>query len=139
MQWIQISVQFSYIPYNFEHKKLYNEDQTIFLKKKSNDFSIRNKYELLGFNNNYIINFIVEPQFCKLNYNIILIRILLEQYLIKNSYYKHLLNKKNEQKKIIHCIFSLDNVNPYFYDEDDLYNELNYNIINNTLENYIKY
>jgi len=125
--------------YNFEHKKLYNEDQKIFLKTKSNDFSIRNKYELLGFNDKYIINFIVEPQFCKLNYNAILIRILLEQYLIKNSYYKHLLNKMNEKKKIIHCIFSLDNVNPYFYDEDDLYNELNDNIINNTLESYIKY
>jgi len=125
--------------YNFEHKKLYNEDQRIFLKTKSNDFSVRNKYELLGFNDKYIINFIVEPQFCKLNYNTILIRILLEQYLIKNSYYKHLLNKKNEQKKIIHCIFSLDNVEPYFYDEDDFYNELNDNIINNTLESYIKY
>ena len=125
--------------YNFEHKKLYNEDQKIFLKTKSNDFSIRNKYELLGFNDKYIINFIVEPQFCKLNYNTILIRILLEQYLIKNSYYKHLLNKKNEKKKIIHCIFSLDNVEPYFYDEDDFYNELNDNIINNTLESYIKY
>jgi hypothetical protein len=125
--------------YNFEHKKLYNEDQRIFLKTKSNDFSVRNKYELFGFNDKYIINFIVEPQFCKLNYNTILIRILLEQYLIKNSYYKHLLNKKHEQKKIIHCIFSLDNVEPYFYDEDDFYNELNDNIINNTLESYIKY
>ena len=45
----------------------------------------------------------------------------------------------NSKRKIIHCIFSLDNVEPYFYDEDDFYNELNDNIINNTLESYIKY
>jgi len=123
--------------YNFEHKKLYNEDQKIFLAGNNNDFNIRNTYELLGHNDKYIINFIIEPQFCKLTYNKIFIRMLLEQYLVKKSVYKHKYNKKRDIKKIIHCIFSLDNEQPYFYNEDELYLEEN-NLINNTIEKYIK-
>ena len=113
----------------------YNEDKYMDIKIGKNEdnieYIISNEYELFGYNYKYIINCILVPQFSKLTYNNIFIRMIFEQYLIKNNTYK------NKNKQIIHCIFSLDNNEPYFYSETELCNEEINSLIEKTIEQYI--
>jgi len=115
----------------------YNEDKFLELGKKedecdkSSEYVIYNQYDLIGSNYKYIINHILVPQFSKLTYNDIFMRMIFEQYIIKSN------NSDVDKKNIIHCIFSLDNNEPYFYNENELCNEEINNLIEEVIQKYI--
>ena len=98
---------------NFE----YNIYHNVTLFKDDNNFKISKKFELISYSNKYIIDFIIIPQFNKLNFNEIIIKGIFNNFLLNNSCKDHennLIRYKN--KKIYTCILSLDSSEPKFID-----------------------
>lgn len=112
-------------------------NQSIYLKTKNNDYSIKKRLKALSFNDNYIFNIYIKPQFNELNYYEILFESIIDTYFIQNS--SDVINKKLfdelANKKIKTIIFSLE-INDYFEIEWDI-NDLNKNIIVNILKDFI--
>jgi len=115
------------------HKKFSNINWLIHhhLHYNGNDnFQIKDKFKLIGYDENIVIISYIKPQFNSLNYNNILVNSIFDTHLINNiKKYKKTGEisenyKRFNGKKVITCIFTLDQDNPHFID-------LNESIINN--------
>ena len=92
----------------------YNILHPIVLNSNNNTFKIYGKFRIIARSQFYILNFILKPQFNKLNFNEIYCRSIYDNYLINNS--KNQNNKeKFDTKEIVNCIVTLDSVKPIFY------------------------
>jgi hypothetical protein len=85
------------------------------------NFIIKQKYKLIGYDDNNVIICYLKPQFNKLNYNEVLINSIFDTYLINNvNKFKNNEITENykrfHNKKIITCIFTLDRNEPYYID-----------------------
>lgn len=83
-----------------------------------------------------MINFIFKPQINKINYNELFIELIHDNYLINNCCKKD--EKRFLNKKIKHCIISLNNDKPLFIDINEEYIN-NYNEINEIIKNGVKH
>ena len=113
----------------------YNIFHPVVLYNDHSNFKITNNFELIANSNEYIIDFIITPQFNKLNFNNIMLTSVFNNFLLQNIYNKHKNNFERYSNKIIYtCILSLDNSEPIFI---KLNIDKNCNIIKNSIENYL--
>ena len=94
------------------------------------DFKICDKNKLIAYSENYVIIFIIKPQFNKMNFNDIIVKCLMKNYMLffcSDEQNKKISNRERfENKKIITCIFTFDSDIPIVY-------EFNLNKNNNIL------
>lgn len=98
--------------YNIYHKVWFNG--------QSEKFSIVNRYNIIAYSNKYVINFMIKPQFNKLNFNDVMINSVFNTYMIMNPSGNNV--ERYDNKKIIICILTMDSEEPIF---------LNFNIEKN--------
>lgn len=78
-------------------------------------FKFSQIFPFIGNTDTHVIHIIIKPQYNKLNYADIMMSSVLEHFLIMNSSVEHKENyKRYNGKKILSCIFSLDNEEPIF-------------------------
>ena len=113
----------------------YNILHTIFFStNEKQGFEILENYDTIGYSKKYAVYFIITPQFNKINFNKIMIKSLINSYLLTNIKKNddNVLNyNKFNNKKIITCIFTLDSINPVFIAFD-------INAYGNIIKQYIK-
>jgi hypothetical protein len=113
----------------------YNIFHPVVLYNDHSNFKITNNFELIANSDEYIIDFIITPQFNKLNFNNIMLKSIFNNFLLQNIYNKHKNNLERYANKIIYtCILSLDSNEPIFI---KLNIDKNCNIIKNSIENYL--
>ena len=106
----------------------------------NNNFLIKDKFKLIGYDENIVIIAYIKPQFNELNYNNILINSIFDTHLINNikkydkeDKIKIMANyERFNGKKVITCIFTLDQDTPYYIDWTDTITN-NCNIIKNRI------
>jgi hypothetical protein len=101
---------YDYISKKYNETFEYNIKHRVYYGKKNPNFNIYEKFQIIANSKNYVIQFIIKPQFNKLNFNEIMFTSLLGNFLLLN-------NKKEKyiNKKIITCVLSLDSLKPTFY------------------------
>jgi competence CoiA-like predicted nuclease len=104
----------------------------------NNNFKIGTKFNLIGYDENMVLITYINPQFNSLNYNNILINSIFDTYFINNiqKYDKEGKITPNYEKfngkKVITCIFTLDQNEPYYIDWHDSITN-NFDIIKNRI------
>jgi hypothetical protein len=84
-----------------------------------NNYDIHNKFELIAYNESYVVICHIKPQFNSLNYNEILLGSIFGTHLCYNTDdqcndgSKSKNYDKFNNKKIISCVFTLDRDEPY--------------------------
>lgn len=117
---------YDYIFKKYNESFEYNINHRVYYGKESENFCIGEELPILGYSKNYVIQFIIKPQFNKLNFNDIIFYSLFNTFLLLNSKKEKYINKK-----IITCILTLDSLKPIFYD-------FNIDKNNKVLKEYIK-
>lgn len=108
-----------YIKENYNETFDYNINQREYYGKESQNFCIGDKFPIVANSKNYVIQFIITPQFNKLNFNNIIFTGLFNTFMKLN-----IDKEKYKNKKIITCIMSLDSIMPIFYEFNiDKYNK----------------
>lgn len=74
-------------------------------------------FDIIAYSDRYVVNFVLKPQFNKLNFNETLINLITDQYIISNCSAKGNDINKFKNKEIIHCVVSLvpDKANFYIF------------------------
>jgi hypothetical protein len=116
----------NYIKENLNETFEYNINHRVYYGKENQNFCIGLTLPIIAYSKNYVIQFIIKPQFNKLNFNEIMFTGLLGNFLLLNNEKEKYINKK-----IITCILSLDSIKPIFY-------EFNINKNNKELKECIK-
>ena len=94
--------------YNLFHHVVYGD-------KHDKNFKITNDYVLIATSDNYVIHFIITPQFNKINFNNIIVSGIMNKYLLLNSCPSCKNYERYNNKEIITCIFTLDSLQPIFF------------------------
>ena len=121
-----ISVIFNKFINKFSDLKFLINHQ-VYLNSQNKEYTLYRNFELLAYNEKEIIICYIKPQFNTINYNEVLLQSIFDTFIIKNvqkmdeddnklsDNYKRFNNKK-----IITCVFTLDNNNkPYYIDWSD--------------------
>jgi len=112
--------------YNIFHPVVYGDEH--------DDFKITNKFDIIAYSDKYVINFIITPQFNKLNFNNIIFNGIMNKYLLLNSCQTHNNFNRYNNKEIITCIFTLDSIQPIFINFNINKND---NIIKDNIKSYL--
>jgi hypothetical protein len=109
----------NYIEKNYDktEKFTYNINHYVEYKGNNNNFRIYNKYIIIAYSEKYVINIIIKPQFNKLNFTEVMFNGIFNSYILNNSSSQNNI-KRYDNKKIITCIFTLDSIEPIFYELD---------------------
>jgi len=94
----------------------YNINHPIPLAEENANFKIFNKHTIIANSDKYVLDFIIKPQFNKLNINRVICEGLFHNFLLLNCDPKQNNYKRFSEKKIITCIFTLDSDKPIFID-----------------------
>jgi hypothetical protein len=100
-----------YIKEHYNEIFEYNINQREYYGKESQNFCIGDTFPIIANSKNYVIQFIIKPQFNKLNFNDIIFSGLFNTFITLN-----IDKEKYKNKKIIICILSLDSITPIFYE-----------------------
>jgi hypothetical protein len=123
---IKFNVDFKDIHYNVFHSSDY--------RAENNDYKIYNNYMIIGYSKKYVFNIIIQPKFNTINYNNVMVKNIFTNFILM----KQKKNTKNfdkyNNKKIITCIFTLDDEKPILYDFNIDINDID--IIKN-IKNYM--
>jgi hypothetical protein len=127
-----------HIEKNTENCKFeYNLFHNTTLYDDHKNFKISKKFELIAQSEKYVIDFIITPQFNKLNYNKIILQGIFNNFILHNVCKTHEKNcKRYLNKQIYTCILSLDSVEPIFIDFNV---DNNCSIIKNSIKKFIEY
>jgi hypothetical protein len=91
------------------------------LSNFSESFIISAKFNLIGYDNENVIICYVKPQFNLLNFNEILMNSMFDTHLISNLKDTKSNNyKRFYGKKVITCVLTLDNIEPFFIEWNDM-------------------
>jgi hypothetical protein len=112
--------------YNIFHPVIYGD--------RHDNFKITNEYVIIANSDKYVINFIITPQFNKLNFNNIIFNGIMNKYLLLNSCQTHKNFDRYNNKEIITCIFTLDSIQPIFINFNINKND---NIIKENIKSYL--
>jgi len=126
-EYIEKNTDNSKFQYNlFHNATLYDDDK---------NFKISKKFDLIAQSEKYVIDFIITPQFNKLNYNKIILQGIFNNFILHNVCKTHENNcKRYLNKQIYTCILSLDLVEPIFIDFNV---DNNCSIIKNSIKEFI--
>jgi len=114
------------------------------------NYKIWRNFQLIGYDESYVVITYIKPQFNALNYNEILMNSIYDTYLLKNV--QRLTDKADEDKisenyirfhgkKIVTCVFTLDRKDPYYMSWNDEGIDLidtHGTLIKETMYNYLK-
>ena len=92
----------------------YNIFHSVSIYEDNINFKISNKYTFIAQSDKYIINFVITPQFNKLNYNNIILNCIFNNFLLVNTCKKYKNYERYKNKIIYACILSLDSIEPIF-------------------------
>jgi len=95
----------------------------------------KEKFQLIGYDDENIIIGYVKPQFNQLNYNEVLMNSIFDTYLVSNVKKDQENYKRFNGKKIKTVVFSLDHKEPYYIDWE---NQIDNNLLKNTIYEYLK-
>ena len=114
----------------------YNIYHKVKFFKISDDFKISKKFTIIANSNNYVIYFIIKPQFNKLNFNDIIFDAIIHNYLLQNIIKLEDNNNYNRfmNKKILTYIITLDSIKPLLLDLNINKNDI---IIKNIIKEYL--
>lgn len=110
----------------------YNIQHNIHLNLKGKQFDIYNKYKFLAHSPNYVIHFIVKPQYTPLNKYEIVFDALFNNFILASAGKDTKNYERYNGKKIITCVLTLDSEKPYFHIFD-----VNKEVIRETIKNYM--
>ena len=113
----------------------YNVFHSVSLYKNNNNFKIRNEYPIIGYSDNYVIYFIIKPQFTDLNFNTTMYESILKSFLISNNNIKEANYERYKNKKIYTCIIILDITEPIIHELDIASNNV---LITNIIADYLE-
>jgi hypothetical protein len=113
-----------------DSKFIYNIDHCIKYNGKNNDFKTYGTKYMIAYSDKEVINFILVPQFNKLNFYKIIVKGLIETYILSNPIEKDGHRYKN--KDIYTCIMSLDSEDPIFYKFD-----IDQELINSLIKDFL--
>ena len=82
------------------------------------NFIMSDEHTLIAHSENYVIFFIIKPQFNKLNFNEIIFDGIYKKYMLYGVNAATKNYSRYSGKKIISCLLTLDSVAPIFYDFD---------------------
>lgn len=108
----------------------YNVQHMIYLKGKQ--YKIFTKCEIIAFSPNYVIYFVLKPQYNLLNKYDVIFDSMFHNYIIMNTSETVENYNRYNDKKIITCILTLDSKEPYFYAFD-----IDIDIFKNCIKDYI--
>ena len=133
------TIYYNYKKYITDKLQIENMKYNIFHKicfgKKNKNFIIINEYTIIGHSTNYVIYFIIKPQFNKLNFNNIMCESILNNFMILNCTSDYEDNyKRYNNKKIYNCILTLDSIKPIFYELNIDKNDIS---IKQSIKNYL--
>lgn len=99
----------------------YNIMHKVWFTDVSKNFMIFSDYNTIGYSEKYVIHFIIKPQFNELNFNKIVLEGIFNNFILTNlkpskDSLKNANYIKYNGKKVLACIFTLDSINPVFYD-----------------------
>jgi hypothetical protein len=112
----------------------YHMNHYIKLGDNHDNFKISTKCELIAYSKKYVINFIIKPQFNKLNFYEIMCSGVLNKYLLLNPCSKSKNYDRYNDKQVITCILTLDSVKPIFINFNVNKNDI---IIKEIIKNYL--
>jgi len=93
----------------------YNINHPITLYNEHNNIKSSDNYEIIAISDKYIIDFIITPQFNKLNFNKIILQAIFNNFLLQNSCKDHKNNYERYNNKVVYtCILTLDFKEPIF-------------------------
>lgn len=121
-----------HIDNNYKDVYKYSINKKIIVKEKNDntDFIINNQQVIIPYSDNYVINFIIIPQFNKLNFYEKIFEGIINDFIF--SFYSN--DDKFLNKKIITCIITLDSLEPIFIEFDKTqYKDCIKNILNDYL------
>ena len=95
----------------------------------------KEKFQLIGYDDETVIIGYVKPQFNQLNYNEVLMNSIFDTYLVSNVKKDHENYKRFNGKKIKTVVFSLDHKEPYYIDWE---NQIDNELLKNTIYEYLK-
>lgn len=126
-----------YIIDNLENSEFeYNVYHPITIFEENTNFKIHEKFKIIAESNKYIINFIIIPQFNKLNYNNIILKCIFNNFLLLNICKTHKNYERYKNKIIYACILTLDSTEPIFIKLDI---DKKCEVIKDSIKNYILY
>jgi len=117
--------------YEYKIRLIYSKDDRDEVKSEECNFNIFKCFDILAVGKHNCIIITIKPETNKLNEQDIIIDHVLSCYLLKND---HLQNTKVSKLKLIHCVISLNNDEPKFYNYDNNFDSITKNIF----YNYIK-
>lgn len=125
-----------YLIKNFDNtlKFKYNIFHHVIYGDKHDNFKITNNFDLIAHSDKYVINFIITPQFNKLNFNNIMFNGIMNKYLLLNTCETTNNFIRYNNKEIITCIFTLDSIQPIFINFNVNKND---NIIKENIKSYL--
>jgi hypothetical protein len=104
-----------YIKDNFENLHFrYNLFHPVKFNKLDNNFKFTGNFEIVANSDKHIIDFVITPQFNKLNYYKNMLKAIFDNFLLQNSLEDSNNYVKFNNKKIYTCILSLDSIEPIF-------------------------
>jgi hypothetical protein len=87
---------------------------------ESEDFSLSNRYRMIGYDNTNVYIIHIKPQFNDLNFNVFLIDSIIDTYIISNTSRVSENYKRFNGKNIISCVISMNKENIYTVDWTDV-------------------
>jgi hypothetical protein len=91
----------------------YNIDQVVHFMRAN--FNMSQSYDVIASSKNYVIYFIIKPNFSKINFSETMVDIIIKNYMLKNCQDTEQ-NIKFRGKQIIACVITLNSEEPIFYD-----------------------
>lgn len=117
-----------WIKYNLDHKVDYKHGDN-----SQDEFGLNAKIKIIGYSENTVVIVRLLPKYNVLNFNDVMMDSMIHDFLVKNA--KTQWNKKGhnkyENKKVVHCVITLDSDVPIFYEFDSVR-------INKYVKSYIK-
>lgn len=112
-------------------KFIYNINQPVSFKNNTTNFRLFDCYKILAYSEEYVIHFIIKPQFNKLNFAEIMINAIFNNVMLNKCDDSE---KRYQGKKIITCVLTLDLYEPVFYEFDtDTLNNMIISYVNDFL------
>lgn len=119
-------------------------DHFVYFNGKSSDFEIYKKFNMIAYNDDFVLVCYIKPQFNQLNYNEVMLDSIFDTFLIKNVEKKDGDTisenyKKFNGKKILTCVLSFDCDEPFIFDWSNMKNNDDLiNVNNDSIKEIIK-
>jgi hypothetical protein len=110
----QVNLHFNSIYHRYKNL-CYNYSQNVSLQGNTS-FGLLQSFNIIGYDENTVLNLILKPQFNEMNYNECLVHSVCDTHLLKNSHKENNVFKKINGKNVVHCVCALNLEEPYLFE-----------------------